>query len=241
MMIIGLTPACQASSGDTLIPRLYANRDYWDAVLRAGALPVLLPLTADTAVLDAMVDAVDGFVFCGGADVSPSVYGEDKLPCCGENAPERDFLEIYLLKKAMEHQKPFLAICRGMQLFSCARGGTMYQDIGLQFSDQLFHPDYDRPWDLVHTARVTPGTRLFDVVGREEIGVNSRHHQGIKVLGADLVPNAYAPDGFLEGIELPGEVFQLGVQWHPETLAAAQPEEQALFDALVADCSRRKG
>ncbi|MBR6187217.1 MAG: gamma-glutamyl-gamma-aminobutyrate hydrolase family protein [Clostridia bacterium] len=231
MRLIGLTPSQDEKTG-----RITVNQDYLDAVLRAGAAPALLPLTDDEKVLAEYLRRIDGLLLTGGADVGPEMYGEKRLPLCGETAPLRDKMEFPLCRMALDVDKPILAICRGFQVLSCVLGGDMYQDIEAQFNKELKHPRFDRPGDKVHDLLVEEGSLLQKVTRLDSFRVNSRHHQAIRLLGAGLVPDAYAPDGLLESAHMPGRTFVLGVQWHPETLSDRYPEAQALFSALTEAC-----
>lgn len=230
MRLIGLTPSLTEKGNITL------NQDYADAVFRAGALPVLLPLTDNEEAMKEMLRRIDGLILTGGADVCPESYGEEKLPCCGETEPRRDKMEFALCRMALEMDMPILAICRGHQVLSCVLGGNMYQDIAEQFGKDLKHPQYDIPRDKVHGMTVEKDSLLRQITGLERFEVNSRHHQAVKTPGKGLKVNAYAPDGLIEGVELPGKKFVLGIQWHPEALGDRYPEAQALFNAFVGAC-----
>lgn len=231
MHLIGVTPTLDEQTG-----RITINQDYLDALRRAGALPVLLPLAEDTAAWEEMLRRVDGLLLSGGADLCPASYGEEPLPVCGETAPLRDAEELYLCRRALEMKKPLLAICRGHQVLNCALGGTLYQDIAAQYSDSISHPRHDTPRDPVHPVSVTPGSRLAAITGRSALQVNSRHHQAVKDLGRGLTVSARAEDGLIEAIEYPAAPFALGVQWHPEALSDRYAEAQALFNAFVEAC-----
>ena len=234
MILIGVVP-----SGVVEQKRLQINQPYLEGVLRAGALPVLFPLTSDPEKLRFLMDRVDGLLLTGGGDVEPVLYGEEKLPCCGECTPERDALEFPLCRLALNLRKPVLAICRGIQLLNCVLGGALYQDLETQFSAALCHPCFDAPsMNPSHEVNVLPNTLLSSVVGAGPLGVNSRHHQGIKTLGPGVVVAARSPDGLAEAIEVPEYPFVLGVQWHPEAMAAHHPVQQHLFDALVRACEK---
>ena len=231
MRLIGVTPSQDDRTG-----RITINQDYLDSVARAGALPALLPLTDDGAALDEIIRRIDGLLLTGGADVGPNMYGEEPLPLCGETAPARDKMEFALCRRALAAGKPILAICRGHQVLNCVLGGALYQDIAAQFGSSLRHPCYEAPRDQVHEVVVAEGSRLRAVTGLSRLSVNSRHHQAVKDLGAGLIVSARATDGLIEGIELPGPRFVVGVQWHPESLSDYRPEAQALFRALVEAC-----
>ena len=232
--LIGLTPSISDNHKQTT-----ENLDYTDAVRRSGALPLIIPMTDDEDMLLEVFDKMDGFVFTGGADITPSLYGQETLPACGSTEPMRDRMEMILLRRCLETGKPFLAICRGFELLNIALGGTLYQDIETQRPDSLYHPCYSTPADQVHTVIVVPGTRLMSIENAEEVHVNSRHHQGVNEVGKGLVISARASDGLVEGLELPDHPFAVGVQWHPETLSSFAPEAQRLFDALKAAAARR--
>lgn len=230
MRMIGLTPFQDEKR------RMCINPDYPEAVLRAGALPVILSVTDDKQALEEALSRIDGLVLTGGADIEPRWYGEETLPLCGETAPLRDEMEFYLCRRALEMDMPLLAICRGFEVLNVALGGTLYQDIAAQLGDALKHPCYDTPRDQVHAVRVEEHTRLRAITGLGEMRVNSRHHQGVKALGKGLCVSARAEDGLIEGIELPGKRFVVGVQWHPESLSDYRKEAQALFNALREAC-----
>lgn len=228
--LIGVTPSLTEKGNITV------NQDYLDAVIRAGALPVLLPIMTDEEMMKEALEKVDGLLLTGGADVSPQMYGEETLPCCGETEPRRDVMEFPLCRMALDMDMPVLAICRGHQVLSTTLGGNMYQDIEAQFSPELKHPRYETPRDKVHEVRVEKGSLLYEITGLEQLEVNSRHHQAVKTPGTGLRVNARASDGLIEGVELPGKKFVLGVQWHPESLSDRYPEAQALFNALARAC-----
>ena len=231
MRLIGLTPTL-----DDTTRQITVNQDYLDSVARSGALPVLLPLTDSEAAWEEMLRRIDGLLLIGGGDVEPGEYGEEKLALCGDTVPARDKMELYLCRQALHLGMPLLGVCRGLQVLNVALGGTLYQDIAAQYGNALIHPRHDAPKGLVHGVRIIPGTRLHAVTGLDAFCVNSRHHQGIKALGQGLSACAIAPDGLIEGIELPGKSFVMAVQWHPESLSAFRPEAQALFNAFTEAC-----
>ena len=147
---------------------------------------------------------------------------------------DRDRLEIDLVRKAVDAGKPFLGICRGLQVINIALGGTLYEDILVQRPPALQHqsaPDQPRS-SLAHPVEVTPGTHLEAILKEHSVPVNSFHHQSIRTPAADLQVSALAPDNVIEGIELPGHPFGVAVQWHPEWLTE-NPEMLALFQAFA--------
>lgn len=188
---------------------------YADHVGAAGGLPVHLPCGIDPR---AVIDRVDGLVLSGGTDVDPARYGAATCATTPPLEPERDEFELALLDAALARDLPVLAICRGLQLVNVSRGGTLHAHL----ADH--HPASGR-----HDVLIEPGSVLHGLHG-PVAGVNSLHHQGVDRLGADLVVTARAPDGVVEGLELPGARL-LGVQWHPEQLGGRQPVFGWLVDA----------
>lgn len=230
MVVIGITPSLDGQG------MMYVNRDYIQSVLRAGAAPAVLPLTEDEHVQIALLTRLDGLLLSGGPDVDPVLYGEEKLPCCGEILAVRDAMELSLFRKALKIGLPVLGICRGLQVMNVALGGTLYQDIATQLPGAIKHPCYDTPRDKVHEVTVADQSLLHRISGLTRIGVNSRHHQGVKRLANGLVATAYSEDGLIEAFDYPAEKFVMAVQWHPESLSDRYPEAQAIFNAFAEAC-----
>ena len=230
MVVIGITPSLDDQG------MMYVNRDYIQSVLRAGAAPAVLPLTEDEHVQIALLTRLDGLLLSGGPDVDPVLYGEEKLPCCGEILAVRDAMELSLFRKALKSGLPVLGICRGLQVMNVALGGTLYQDIATQLPGAIKHPRHDTPRDKVHEVTVTEHSGLHRITGLTQFGVNSRHHQGVKRLANGLAATAYSEDGLIEAFEYPAEKFVMAVQWHPESLSDRYPEAQAIFNAFAEAC-----
>ncbi|MFJ3984732.1 gamma-glutamyl-gamma-aminobutyrate hydrolase family protein [Streptomyces fungicidicus] len=175
-------------------------------VRRAGGLAAMLPPDAPE-VAAAAVARLDGLVIAGGPDVEPVHYGAEPGPRTGPPARARDAWELALIRAALDRGVPLLGICRGMQLLNVALGGTLVQHIdGHAQTPGVFGR---------HPVKPVPGT-LYDAAVPEQISVPTYHHQAVDRLGAGLIPSAYAEDGTVEAIELPGSGWTLGVQWHPE-------------------------
>ena len=234
MAVIALTP-----SWDNENRRMVVVHDYIQGVLDAGGVPVVIPPIQDKEKLIEALDRCDGLLLTGGDDVNPACYGEEMLPCCGDLTPERDFAEPILVHRAIERGIPILGICRGIEILNVALGGSLYQDIALQYSDQIKHPCYDIPGGDAHGMRILPGTLLHRVLGVDTCMVNSRHHQSVKALAPGMVRNAEAPDGLTEGLEAADGRPILCVQWHPETIQRRLPVQLKLFQWLVDEAERR--
>jgi gamma-glutamyl-gamma-aminobutyrate hydrolase PuuD len=165
------------------------------------------------------ISGLDGLLLTGGTDVNPRRYGEAPGPHTQGPDTERDELEARLLADALAQDLPVLAICRGMQLLNVVAGGTLTQHLG---DSNAHHGD--------HPVLIQPGSRLAGIYGAGERVVNSRHHQAVREPGEGVAVTALAPDGIIEGIEIPRRRFVVGVQWHPED----RPEDAPLFAAFAA-------
>jgi putative glutamine amidotransferase len=208
------------------------NAAYVRAVLRAGGAPVILPPLADTTLVPTLLDGVDALLLSGGADIDPARYGASRHPQLGTVEPERDAFELALFAEAQRRTLPTLAICRGLQLANVAMGGTLWQDLP---SERGPHPQSGARTERVHRIRVMEGSKLGDAVFPQEFPVNSFHHQAIRDLAPGLAAVAWSDDGLIEGVEIFGGWWFVGVQWHPEEFWADEgAHDRGLFDALVA-------
>jgi putative glutamine amidotransferase len=233
--IIGITCSRIETGQKQRPPCQGQNQTYVHALLRAGAVPLLIPTLTDPAVLRTLYRSLAGLLFTGGKDVHPARYGEPLHKRCDPVPTERDEMELTLVRWAVEAGKPLLAICRGIQVLNVALGGSLYQDLEVQVpeaEEHTWYPNYPRN-RLSHAVAVTPETRLARILGATSLSVNSMHHQAIKDLAPGLAVVAQAPDGVIEGVEVQAHPFAVGVQWHPEDLAASDPQQQGIFDALV--------
>ncbi|MBI3159479.1 MAG: gamma-glutamyl-gamma-aminobutyrate hydrolase family protein [Chloroflexi bacterium] len=219
------------------IPMVSAPRSYCEALVRAGALPVLIPLNLSQTAVRELQARLDGVLFTGGGDIETARFNGADHAEVYDVDPERDRIELDLVKDTTAGETPFLGICRGLQVLNVAFGGTLHTHIADQLPGALQHSYFPgHPWDyLAHPVRVGEGSRLAEIVGEPILQVNSLHHQGVKEVAGALKPVAYAPDGLVEALELPGHRFGLAVQWHPEWLVD-DPAMQAIFNAFVAAC-----
>jgi putative glutamine amidotransferase len=217
------------------------GRKYVRTLADAGALPWLIPpLSGDLDTLRAVYERLDGLFLTGGVDIDPVHYGEARHERCDRGDADRDWAELTLIRWAVADGKPLFGVCRGIQALNVALGGSLYQHVPEQMPQAIKHDyfpsadaegSYTRDY-LAHRVRVEAGSRLAGLLGATDLAVNSMHHQGIKRLAADLRPTARAPDGLIEGVERDGS-FCVGVQWHPEELAAVQPPQRRLFTEFV--------
>ena len=226
--LIGVTPLYDSAKDS-----FWMLPGYMRAIEAAGGAPFMLPLTADKEIIMQMAKLCDGFLFTGGQDVDPALYGEQKHERCGEICELRDTLESVLMTAALDSDKPVLGICRGLQFINVFLGGTLWQDLPTEYDSDTAHsmtPPYDR---VVHEVDVHGGTLLADIIGAGRIGVNSCHHQAIKQLSPQLVEAARSTDGLVEAFCMPGKKFVAAVQWHPEAMYKKYEHSAKLFEAFV--------
>ena len=233
--LIGITPAYNTTKMQYDLPPAYTN-----AVIKAGGIPIILPYTSDAEIMKQIVDTCDGFLYSGGHDVAPWVYGED--PWCGLNvlAPLRDMTEVALFQPAFDSKKPIFGICRGMQMISCCLGGTLYQDLPTDYIklQEINHVQTEKDVFATHPVDIVPGSTLEKICGTSKLNVNSFHHQALKELGTGLVVTATASDGVIEAAYLPEHPYLCLVQWHPEELYPQCKASQNLFANFIKACSK---
>lgn len=207
---------------------------YPRAVLAAGGLPLILPIPhVEPDLVEGYLEAIDGLILTGGADIHPSFYSQTVLEQCGEIDEERDRFEVQLVHAARSRDLPLLGICRGLQVLNVALGGSLYQDLSYRKeTDPTHQSPRERRGEPVHQVAIAESSRLAGILGIRELRVTSTHHQIIRDLAPGLTVNAVAPDGVVEGVEGAGR-FLLAVHWHPERMFTHQPEQLALFRAFV--------
>lgn len=230
--LIGLTTYNQKNQHGHPIAALM--HPYIRAIHEAGGAPLLIPSGLDAPVIQALLERLDGIVFTGGGDVAVNIFGGQEHPRVTGEDEARDALELLLARAAVETGKPFLGICRGLQLINVALGGTLYTDIADQMPGAIRHA-YDSGTErtlLAHSVRIEADSRLAVLLGERLLQVNSLHHQGVKDVPVLLRPVGFAPDGLVEALELERHPFGIAVQWHPEWLTDQQVT-QRLFRAFV--------
>lgn len=210
--------------------------DYIHSVEKAGGVPLVVPGIKDIEAIDRMFEVADGILFSGGEDVHPRHFKEDITENNLEISERRDHIELRLAELALASNKPVLGICRGMQLLNVAAGGTLIQDLKTSIRHTIPNTPKEK---ILHSVKVADNTRLSRIFNAGEKQVNSFHHQAVKDLASRYVPAAVAEDGIIEAYEMPGERFFVGVQWHPEMLHEAYPDELAIFKAFVESAKNR--
>jgi putative glutamine amidotransferase len=210
----------------------YLKRSYYEAVERSGGVVIVLPNTKRKEKVEELLNIVDGLIISGGNDVDPVFYGERRKAKNLSITPERDLFEMALVRRAKTQKIPVLAICRGMQLVNVAFGGSLYQDFS--FEEKFF--DHTLEGSTVYSKRhpvvIREGSKLFHIIQKKKILVNTSHHQMVKKVGSGMVATAWSEkDGVIEAIESEENHFLLCVQWHPELMK--DKSSKALFDSLI--------
>lgn len=229
--IIGITTNNTTNSYGQ--PIVLLQRAYVKAVMDAGGVPLLIPSLVAEDGWDAVYSRLDGVLFSGGGDISLDYFRGDLHPRIDDVDLERDSVEVKMVQAAASDGKPFLGICRGIQMINVALGGTLYTHIPDQLPNAL---DHDYPGNkrtvLVHEVKIEEGTHVAEIYGDPIIQVNSLHHQGLKDIAASLRVAGHSPDGLVEAVELPDHPFGLAVQWHPEWLTD-QESTRNLFRKFI--------
>ena len=229
--LIGLNCGYQSDARYPVRDQIGLYTPYYQALLSAGALPVVVPIVDDPAALTEYLNRLDGLMFTGGEDIPPQAYGQKKDPTTQECHPRRFAQDRLLAELVLQREIPVLAICMGLQLVNVVCGGTLIQDI----QTDIQHTPVDPGNDSYHSIVLEKENLLHHVVGATEIEVNSAHHQAVEKLAPGLRVLARAPDGIVEAVQMTDREFFLGVQWHPERIVE-RAEQLRLFEAFVSAC-----
>lgn len=204
--VIALTPQYNDDNSKMSSPRRYTR-----ALEGCGAYCVILPSPCDEsaesmkAAAEFYADRFDGFLFTGGDDVDPALFGEEVDPKCGFITRYRDDFEIALLHAVIARKKPVFGICRGIQVINVGLGGTLYQHI-------------DGHSGTFHYIDVESGSPLEGILGDTRLETNSYHHQSVKRCADTLKIAAHADDGCVEAVWAPDYPYLTATQWHPEIM-----------------------
>ena len=218
--LVGITTYLEAARWSVWVREAVVSpQAYATAVEKAGGAPILLPPTSPASVAD-YVRGLDGIVLAGGVEISPTLYGEAPDARVEEPQGHRDRFEMALARAAVEADLPVLAISRGMHVLNVSQGGTLIPWL----PEVVAH---NRHETARHTVTVSVSSKVGKAIG-DNAEVTGAHRQGLKRLGTGLQAVAWADDQIVEGIELPGHRFAVGVQWHPE-----RGSDIRLFEALM--------
>jgi len=235
--LIGITTYAPDEDGWVGLP---AN--YVDSIRRAGGIPVLLP--PGEPHIEDWFQSIDALILAGGGDIDPKLYESERHELNYKVSAERDRDELILARRVVEERLPTLAICRGMQVFNIAFGGTLIPHLPDVVGEKVLHRrtnhgaghDGDKSTDhgpIPHPVTVDRNALVARVMGHSEIEAASWHHQAVDRVADAFRVVGHAPDGTIEAMEMPGHPWLLMVQWHPEITAAEDQAQQRLFDGIV--------
>ena len=233
--IIGITTSLELNPNRLNDHKTIVSVDYSKAIINAGGIPFILPITENMEVIRDQIQHLDGLLLSGGGDPDPILYGEDCLQEVGSITPERDKFELTILDEFMKTGKPIFGICRGLQIANIYFGGSLYQDVKYT-GTTINHMQKWLPDLPTHDINIEKDNILFEIFG-EKTRVNSFHHQMIKDLAEGLTPIAKSSDGVIEALQKKDHPFFYATQWHPEMMAVRGNDEmKKIFNKFVEAC-----
>lgn len=212
-------------------PKNFVDHAYVEAVLKAGGTPVLIPNVGPEFAAD-YIRNIGGLILSGGPDVTPFFYGEDPHRVSGPFSRPRDEMERVLYTEARKAGIPILGICRGMQVIASFEGGSLIQDIDSQYETEMVHVLKEPPYVIEHLAQPEKGSLIAELLGEDELIINSLHHQAVRELPEGFVASMHARDGIIEAME-DRDARVLALQFHPERLQQEYEEFEKLFQWIV--------
>ena len=232
--IIGLTMRLELETD-----RFYLGRDYSEALEALGAIPYHISLIPNKDYISEIVKNVDGILLPGSdTDVDPLIFGEEPRPNLKKIIPEKENTDLMILAEAEKLNKNVLGICFGMQVLNVSRGGTLLQDIETDIENPIKHEQGKPLARNSHSLEYEDQTLLARLItNKNEVRVNSHHHQAIGKVGENLKSTAWAKDGVIECIEdIRADRFVLGVQWHPELSWKTDDLSRNIFQEFIKAC-----
>jgi putative glutamine amidotransferase len=235
--IIGVVPNYDEESDASKI-----KVDYLRAVYLGGGIPLITASIAEEGYYDNLTEICSGFIISGSSsDVNPLRYGQEPIAKCGKINLKREECDWLLLKYIFKKKVPLLGICHGLQEINVYCGGSLYQDIQSQVLGAVQHRQLNKPDQPSHKVKIEKKSILYEIIGQEEILVNSRHHQAIDKLGKDLLSVATSEDNLIEAIALnSSNHFVLAVQWHPESMIQHNEHSIKIFKYFIRKCKQYK-
>lgn len=221
------------------VPHSILLTGYYDCILTAGGIPVLIPPLVKETDVEPILENLDGLVLVGGDDLDPIKQGLPNHQSIVKTPDRREVADRLLCKLAANRRMPTLAIGLGMQELNVVHGGGLYLHLPEDFPKGFPHRD-PQGGAHRHIVIMEPGTKMEEIYGEGEIRVNSYHHQGIRKLAPIFRPAAHAPDGLLEAYEHHdlSEWWAIGVQWHPENEGHISLDTQ-LLEAFIEAAAER--
>tara|TARA_Y100000590_G_scaffold451292_1_gene592472 strand:- start:281 stop:988 length:708 start_codon:yes stop_codon:yes gene_type:complete len=215
--LIGITLDNEEPGKYSKFPWYAIRENYLNSVYKFGGIP--FPLFHDTKSVGELSKILDGLIITGGNfDINPKLYGE-KNSGSRIIKQNRTIFEISIFKKLLKLKKPILGICGGEQIINVACNGTLIQDIKkIQKKKIINHEQINPRNEVSHSININKKTKLYKIINKFKIHVNSAHHQAVDKIGNNLLVSAIANDNIVEAIEHKNHPWCIGVQWHPEFL-----------------------
>ncbi len=228
--IIGITLDQENKKTYSNFPWYASRKNYADCVTLCNGVPIFLP-HFESRIND-YLEIINGLIITGGDfDVNPNLYGEKDINPKVTLKPSRTDFEFKITEMAMRKKIPVLGICGGQQLLNVILGGSLFQHIPDAYKTNIAHEQKNPRDQASHWVNIITNSKLFSITKKGKMFVNSAHHQSVKTISKNVVINATAPDGVIEGIEFNELDFCLGIQWHPEFLI--DDSDIKIFSALI--------
>ena len=231
--LIALTLDYETSKGYSNYPWYAIRENYFTSIEESGGIGVGIPHNMKDIV--SLLHKIDGLVITGGNfDIDPNIFGESSVHKTVKLKENRTNFELLAAEIMLKQNKPVLGICGGEQLINVLYKGSLIQHIPDEIKNCIEHEQKNPRNEAGHSVTIQENTKLYSIISKKNIMVNSAHHQAIKVPGKGLIVNALSNDGVIEGIEDPTKSFCIGVQWHPEFFI--QGSDNKLLKAFINAC-----
>lgn len=169
---------------------------------------------SEKEVIDYNLKLCDGFILPGGIKFTP--------------------YDRYVLERIIELKKPVLGICLGMQMMSC-----LNEKIELIRNETEINHFQESDLEFTHKVKINKDSKLYKILGKEEFIVNSFHNYHISE-NSIYKTVGYSEDGLIEAIEYPSEVFNVGIQWHPEISYLFDDNSKKIIDYFIKEACLEK-
>jgi putative glutamine amidotransferase len=231
--LIALTLDYETSKEYSKYPWYAIRENYFTSIEESGGIGVGIPHNMKDIV--SLLHKIDGLVITGGNfDIDPNIFGESSVHKTVKLKENRTNFELLAAEIMLKQNKPVLGICGGEQLINVLYKGSLIQHIPDEIKNPIEHEQKNPRNEAGHSVTIQEHTKLYSIISKQNIMVNSAHHQAIKVPGKGLIVNALSNDGVIEGIEDPTKIFCIGVQWHPEFFI--QDSDNKLLNAFINAC-----
>jgi len=211
----------------------FLHAGYCNSLLKAGAVPMLLPPIDDPSDIQRVLEILDGLLFIGGGDLDCRRDGYMLHPSMRLLDPRREDFDRRLMDVAADRRMPVMGVGAGMQLLNISQGGTLFLHIAEDLPRAVPHLDAMDP-NHRHALEIKMGTLMERVYGEGEIRVNSMHHMAVDDVAPGFAVTARCPDGVVEAIESTrSDWLAFGTQFHPEHESASALDLR-IFEEFVA-------